>query len=56
LETAAVSLSRKVNPTLYTPADWAKRVEHDSAFISRVLLQPKILLIGNEEDLHAPKA
>jgi len=54
LETATVSLSRKVNPTLYTPADWAKRIEQDSAFISRVLLQPKIWLIGNEEDLHAP--
>ncbi len=54
LEIAAVSLSRKVNPTLYTPADWAKRIEQDSAFISRVLQQPKIWLIGNEEDLHAP--
>ncbi len=54
LETAAVSLSRKVNPTLYTPADWAKRIEQDSAFISRVLQQPKIWLVGDEEQLHAP--
>jgi predicted nucleotidyltransferase len=56
LETAAASLSRKVNPTLYTPADWDKRVEHDSAFITRILQQPKIWLIGNEEQLHAPRA
>ena len=54
LEAAAVSLSRKVNPTLYTPADWAKRIEQDSAFISRVLQQPKIWLVGDEEQLHAP--
>ena len=54
LETAAVSLSRKVNPTLYTPAEWAKRIEQDSAFISRVLQQPKIWLVGDEERLHAP--
>ena len=54
LESAAVSLSRKVNPTLYTPADWAKRIEQDSAFISRVLQQPKIWLVGDEEQLHAP--
>ena len=54
LEAAAVSLSRKVNPTLYTPVDWAKRIEQDSAFISRVLQQPKIWLVGNEEQLHAP--
>ena len=56
LETAAVSLSRKVNPTLYTPADWDKRVQHDSAFITRIMQQPKIWLIGNEEQLHAPSA
>jgi predicted nucleotidyltransferase len=54
LEAAAVSLSRKVNPTLYTPVDWAKRIEQDSAFISRVLQQPKIWLVGDEEQLHAP--
>lgn len=56
LETAAASLSRKVNPTLYTPADWDKRVQQDSAFITRIMQQPKIWLIGNEEQLHAPSA
>lgn len=55
LEGAADLLSRKVNPTLYTPADWAKRIAQDSAFVTRVLAQPKIWLIGNEE-LHAPSA
>jgi predicted nucleotidyltransferase len=55
LEGAAQSLTRKVNPTLYTPADWAKRVEQDSAFVNRVWQQPKIWLVGNEEALHAPR-
>jgi predicted nucleotidyltransferase len=54
LESATVALGRKVNPTLYTPADWSKRVEQDSAFVTRVWQQPKIWLIGNEEQLHAP--
>lgn len=54
LEGATQSLGRKVNPTLYTPADWAKRVQQDSAFVTRVWQQPKIWLIGNEEQLHAP--
>jgi predicted nucleotidyltransferase len=54
LESATVSLGRKVNPTLYTPADWAKRMDNDNAFVSRVWQQPKIWLIGNEEQLHAP--
>jgi predicted nucleotidyltransferase len=53
LETASVSLGRKVNPTLYTPADMAKRIAQDNAFVTRVLQQPKIWLIGNEEQIHA---
>lgn len=56
LEGATVSLSRKVNPTLYTPADWTKRMAQDSAFITRVGQQPKIWLIGSEAILHAPDA
>lgn len=54
LESANATLGRKINPTLYTPADLAKRVERDNAFVTRVLQQPKIWLIGNEEQLHAP--
>lgn len=52
LESAIVSLGRKVNPSLYTPADIAKRLEKDNAFVTRVLQQPKIWLIGNEDQLH----
>lgn len=56
LESAALSLAREVNPTLYTPAEWAKRMHNDSAFVTRVWQQPKIWLIGNEAQLHAPNA
>jgi predicted nucleotidyltransferase len=56
LESATVALGRKVNPTLYAPAEWDKRIAQDSAFITRVLQQPKIWLIGHEEQLHAPSA
>ena len=54
LEGATVSLGRKVNPTLYAPADWAARVKNDNAFVTRVWQQPKIWLIGSEEKLDAP--
>jgi predicted nucleotidyltransferase len=54
LETATVSLGRKVNPTLYTPADWSKRLSSDNAFVARVWQQPKIWLIGSEMEPHAP--
>ena len=46
-------LGRKINPTIYSPAEWAKRVESDNAFVKRVLEQPKIWLIGGEDDLRA---
>ena len=53
LESAAISLGRPVNPTLYTRAQVAKRARQDNAFVQRVLDQPKIWLIGQEEDLRA---
>lgn len=56
LESATTALGRKVNPTLYTPADIAKRIQQDNAFVTRVLQQPKIWLIGTEDQLHAQPA
>ena len=49
LENAAAIVGRQVNPTLYTPLDIARRQEQDNAFVTRVLQQPKIWLIGTEE-------
>lgn len=56
LEGATVALGRKVNPTLYSVTDWARRLDSDNAFATRVWQQPKIWLIGNEAQLHAPSA
>lgn len=53
LEDAAATLGRKVNPTLYTRADLAKRIKQGNAFVTRVLKQPKMWLIGSEDSLHA---
>lgn len=53
LESASATLGRQVNPTLYTPAELAKRISQDNAFVTRVLQQPKIWLIGTEKDIHA---
>jgi predicted nucleotidyltransferase len=51
LEAASASLDRPVNPTLYTPAEFRRRVTQDRAFIKRVLAQPKIWLLGSEREL-----
>ena len=53
VESATVSLGRKINPTLYTPAEMTKRMSQDNAFVACVLRQPKIWLIGHEEQLNA---
>jgi predicted nucleotidyltransferase len=56
LKSACATLGRQVNPTLYTPAELAKRISQDNAFVTRVLQQPKIWLIGTEKDIHAQSA
>lgn len=51
LEGAAQTLGRTINPTLYTRAELARRRAQDNAFVTRVLDQPRIWLIGDEEVL-----
>lgn len=46
-------VGRKINPVIYTPVELAKRIKSDNAFVKRVLEQPKIWLIGGEDDLRA---
>ena len=51
LQRAEATLARKVNPTVLTLADWrAKRARRDS-FAFRVAAQPKLFVIGSDEDL-----
>lgn len=52
LENASAALGRKVNPTIYTPQEFERRVAQDNAFVTRVMQQPKIWLIGKEEPTH----
>ncbi|WP_353395597.1 nucleotidyltransferase domain-containing protein [Hydrogenophaga sp. 5NK40-0174] len=55
LESASQTLGRPVNPALYTLSDFQSRLEGDNAFIHRVMQQPKIWLIGQEESpTHEP--
>lgn len=51
LEDASERLGRKVNPTVYSPQELAKRVKQGNAFVTRVLAQPKIWLVGGESDI-----
>jgi predicted nucleotidyltransferase len=50
---ASVRLGRKVAPTIYSREEWAKRQTEGNAFVTRVLAQPKLWLIGDERALAA---
>lgn len=55
LEGASQRLGRTINPALYTAKDFRARLQGDNAFIHRVMQQPKIWLIGQEESApHEP--
>lgn len=53
LEALALELGRAVNPTVYTRAELARRVADGNAFVTRVLAQPKLWVIGDEHALPA---
>jgi predicted nucleotidyltransferase len=51
LEQATKIIGRRINPTVYTVARFAKRSRGENAFVTRVLEQPKVWIIGSEHDL-----
>ncbi|HEX9661716.1 MAG TPA: nucleotidyltransferase domain-containing protein [Candidatus Binatia bacterium] len=53
LEEATQRLGRTVNPTVYSRKEIDKRVRAGNAFTKRVLVQPKLWVIGEEHDLAA---
>jgi DNA-binding MarR family transcriptional regulator len=46
-----VRLGRGINTTIYTEADVRQRLQDGNAFLTRVLNQPKIWIIGSESDI-----
>jgi len=53
LEPVQVRLGRTINPTVYSRKELAQRVKKRNAFVTRVLAQPKIWVIGSENDIAA---
>ena len=51
LEDVGNKLSRPVNPTILTRKEFAKRLEAHESFLTRVLAQPKIWILGGDDDL-----
>ncbi|MEW6366829.1 MAG: nucleotidyltransferase domain-containing protein [Acidobacteriota bacterium] len=53
LEGAAKRLCRQVNPTVYSRQELGNRIQQGNSFVTRVLAQPRLWLIGGERDLGA---
>ncbi len=53
MEEATTQLGRRVNPTVYSRQEFIKRIRERNTFITRVLAQPRIWLIGDEHDVAA---
>jgi predicted nucleotidyltransferase len=51
LERVTRTVGRKVNPTVYTAAEFSKRARTENAFVTRVIAQPKLWVIGTEHDV-----
>ena len=54
LQAAESRLGRKINPTLLSLAELARKRAEGNSFVTRVLEQPKIFLVGAEHDLVQP--
>lgn len=51
LAKAEEELQRPINPSLYTRTQWQQKKTGDSGFVRRVIDQPKVLLLGSENDI-----
>lgn len=55
LEVAERSLGRTINSTLYTPQEFARKAADGNSFVTRILAQPRIQLIGECISVPHPK-
>lgn len=51
LQSAEAKLGRTVNPTVYTPVEWRRRLKDKNGFAQAVAAQPKVFLFGTEADI-----
>jgi predicted nucleotidyltransferase len=51
LHPAQQQLAREINPKVFSPGEWRTKVDEKNPFVSDVIFNPKIFLIGDEHDL-----
>jgi predicted nucleotidyltransferase len=45
------TLAREINPKIFSPSEWERKIQEDNAFVIEVLRQKKIFLKGGEHEL-----
>jgi predicted nucleotidyltransferase len=53
LHEVQATLGREVNPSVYTLAEWRAKLRAGHPFLSRVVAEPKVFLIGDEHEFAA---
>jgi predicted nucleotidyltransferase len=53
MEPVSTKLGRTINPTVYSRREFARRRKEGNAFLTRVLAQPKLWIMGKDDDLPA---
>jgi len=51
LQEAETAIGRPINPNILTPSEWSRRRVEESRFLDKISAQPKILIIGSEDEL-----
>jgi predicted nucleotidyltransferase len=52
LEKIQAELGRSIHPTFYSPSEWTRKKNENNHFLLQVIKQPKIFLLGNEDELN----
>ncbi len=47
-------LGRPINPTIYSVRDFRKKLDQENVFLTRVMKQKKIIVMGSEDDIRKP--
>jgi predicted nucleotidyltransferase len=53
IQRAEERLARQVNPTLFSPEEFAKKVKQGHHFLKTVLENDRLFILGNQNDLAA---
>ena len=51
LHPAQQRLGREINPKVYSVREWRAKLRSKDSFVSEIIAQPKIFLIGSDDEL-----